>query len=204
MISTRYLPIACALVAMSLVPTVIHSYLDTRVSDGLTTAAIPASLSGYDGRPSGRNASWGRRRFESEDWIERIYRSGTDEVKLTVVRSYDVKSLYHHPELAVAYGPSYLRTEVKRFVDRPEIPVRVLYGDTGTTAMYTLHYDGRFVEDPLTFQLRTAGELLFSGRKAMTLFFLTIDNVPADSEIDTLPAIKLLFSAIDRFIAGTP
>jgi hypothetical protein len=189
---------------MSLVPTVIHSYLDTRVSDGLTTAAIPASLSGYDGRPSGRNASWGRRRFESEDWIERIYRSGTDEVKLTVVRSYDVKSLYHHPELAVAYGPSYLRTEIKRFVDRPEVPVRVLYGDTGTAAMYTLHYDGRFVEDPLTFQLRTAGELLFSGRKAMTLFFLTVDNVPADSEIATMPAIKLLFSAIDRFVAGAP
>jgi len=202
MISTRYLPLACALVAVSLVPTVIHSYLDTRVRDGLTTAAIPASLSGYDGRSSGRNASWGQRRFGSEDWMERIYRSGADEVKLTVVRSYDAKSVYHHPELAVAYGPSYLRTEVKRFVERPDIPVRVLSSDAGSAAIYTLHYDGRFVEDPLGFQLRTAGELLFSGRKAMTLFFLTIENMPADVDLDSMPAIKLLFSAIDRFVAA--
>src|SRR5688572_24699034 len=162
----------CVLAAITLVPTFIHSYADSTVRDGRTTAAIPASLAGYDGTPSRRSTAWGQRRFESGDWTERIYRSSSDEVMLTVVRSYDAKALYHHPELAVAYGPSYLRRELKRFAQRPDVPVHVLYADSGTVAMYTLHYDNRFVEDPIRFQLRTAGELLFSGRKAMTLFFL--------------------------------
>jgi len=202
-ISSRFLPIVCALVAVALVPTFIHSYTDSTVQDGRTTALVPASLAGYEGRPSGRNATWGQRRFESDDWMERIYRSGADEVKLTVVRSHDPKRLYHHPELAVAYGPSYLRTEVRRFAERPDVPVHVLYADSqATVAMYALHYDGAFVQDPILFQLRTAGELLFSGRKAMTLFFLTDESVADNTDIESLPSLGLFFAAIDRFTAG--
>ncbi len=207
MISTRYVRIVCALIGLTLVPTFIHSYSASTLSDGRTTQAVPTSLAGYEGTPSGRNASWGKRRFESDDWMERIYRSATDEVKLSVIRSYDAKSLYHHPELAVSYGPSYVRTEVRRFPQRRDIPVHVLYTDNnaGTVAMYALHYDNGFVEDPIRFQLRTAGELLFSGRKAMTLFFLTDESAPAGIEIDSLPSIGLVFAAIDRFIeSGGP
>lgn len=207
MISTRYVRIVCALVGLTLVPTFIHSYSASALSDGRTTQAIPTSLAGYEGTPSGRNATWGKRRFESDDWMERIYRSTTDEVKLSVIRSYDAKSLYHHPELAVSYGPSYVTTEVRRFPQRQDIPVHVLYTDNnaGTVAMYVLHYDDRFVQDPIRFQLRTAGKLLFSGRKAMTLFFLTDESVPPGIEIDSLPSIGLVFAAIDRFIeSGGP
>src|SRR5688572_26522482 len=69
-ISRRFLPLVCALIAMALVPTLIHSYFESTIEDGLTTATIPLSLAGYDGRPSGRDPSWGERRFESGDWIE--------------------------------------------------------------------------------------------------------------------------------------
>ena len=44
MISTRFLPVVCALVAVTLVPTFIHSYSDSAVRDGLTTAAISTML----------------------------------------------------------------------------------------------------------------------------------------------------------------
>ena len=199
MISTRYLAIVCGLVAVALVPTFIHSYSDSAVRDGRTTASIPMALAGYTGAPSGRNATWGQRRFESNDWTERVYRSGRDEVRLTVVRSYDAKSLYHHPELAVTEG-DFVKTELKRFAQRPDIPVHVLYAQRSRIALYVLHYDQRIVQDPIRFQLRMAGELLFSGRKAMTLFFLTDGN--AGPDIESLPSRALFFEAIDRFSSG--
>jgi len=197
MISTRFLPIVSGLVAVTLVPTFIHSYSDSAVRDGRTTTSIPMSLAGYTGAPSGRNATWGQRRFESEDWTERLYRSGRNEVKLTVVRSYDAKALYHHPELAVTES-NFIRTEVKQFDQRPDVPVHVLYSDRGGVSLYALHYDRAFVQDPIRFQLRTAGELLFSGRKAMTLFFLTDDAGPG-AGVESLPSLGLFFAAIDRF-----
>ena len=206
MISGRFLPVVCALVGLTLVPTLIHSYADSSVRDGRSTQRIPTSLAGYEGVSSGRNATWGKARFDSDDWMERVYRTDNDVVKLSVFRSYDAKRLYHHPELAVSYGPSYVRSEVRRFPDRPDVPVHMVYTDTdgGTVAMYVLHYDDRFVEEPIRFQVRLAGELLFSGRKPMTLFFVTDERVAASAKIDSLPSARLLFAAIDRFLEHSP
>jgi hypothetical protein len=201
-ISTRFLPIVCGLVAITLVPTFIHSYSDSAVRDGRTTTSIPMALAGYTGSASGRNATWGQRRFESDDWTERVYRSERDEVRLTVVRSYDAKALYHHPELAVTEN-TFSSTELTRFTQRPDIPVYVLHAESGGVALYALHYDGAFVQDPIRFQLRTAGELLFSGRKAMTLFFLTDDGGVPGSGVESLPSLGLFFAAIDRFTASS-
>jgi hypothetical protein len=203
-ISSRFVPAVCVLVAVALIPTYIHSYAGSTVQDGRTTASIPVSLAQYQGTTSDRNATWGKRRFDSDDWTERIYRSSAgDEVKLSVVRSFDPKSLYHHPELAVSYGPSWVKTEVRRLSRRPDIPVHVLYTGAGrTVALYALYYGDSFVKDPIRFQLRTAGELLFSGRKAMTLFFLTDESVPAGINVDGLPSIGLFFDAIEHFIAS--
>ena len=199
MISTRFLPIVCGLVAITLVPTFIHSYSDSAVHDSRTTGSIPMTLAGYTGAASGRNATWGQRRFDSDDWTERVYRSSGDEVRLTVVRSYDAKALYHHPELAVTES-NFIKTELRRFAQRPDTPVHVLYADSGGVALYALHYDNAFVQDPIRFQLRTAGELLLSGRKAMTLFFMTDDRPGAG--IESLPSLGLFFAAIDRFVAS--
>jgi hypothetical protein len=202
-ISTRFLPVLCAVVAVALIPTFIHSYSGSTVQDGRSAAAIPTSLAGYHSTPSRRNPSWFKRKFETDDWTERTYRSAGDEVTLSVVRSYDPKRLYHHPELALAYGPSYLRTERRRFAQRPDIPVHVLYAESdATVAIYTLHYGERFVENPISFQLRMAGELLFSGRKAMTLFFLSDEHVPESTDIDRLQSLGLFFAAIDHFLAS--
>jgi hypothetical protein len=199
------MPITCVLVGLALVPTLIHSYAGLTVTDGRGTVGIPSSLAGFTSSPSTRNANWGKRRFESDDWTERRYVAGSDEVLLTVIRSYDLKTLYHHPELAVAYGTSFVGEHVERLEQNPNIPVHVLQPGPGVRAraMYVLHYDDRFVENPITFQIRTAGELLFSGRKPMTLFFLHDLDVPEGASPGTLPSASLLFSAIDRFIAGS-
>jgi hypothetical protein len=207
MISARYVPAICVLFLIALVPTFIHSYGTDVAADGLSTTAIGSSLAGYQSSASGRSPNWGLNRFGSDDWVERNYSSGGDDVRLTVIRSADLKALYHHPELAVAYGPrfgaSFAGHEVRRLAAAPDIPVHVLRPAPASTALglYVLHYDGEFIDNPIWFQLRTAGKLLVTGRKRMTLFFAHDLSAPQNVDLDTLPAAKLLLTAIEQFTA---
>lgn len=191
------------MLALALVPTIIHSYSNAADDDGRRTAAIPAELAGYTSRPSDRHATWGQRRFDSHDWVEREYRDGAraHQVKLTVVRSYDAKSVYHHPELAVAYGVSFVGEQIMRLPQRPDVPLHVLKPSPGVSASaaYVLHYDTRFVENPIAFQIRTAGELLVGRRKPMTLFFAQSPNA-AGEQWDQAPAAAVLLAAVDAFL----
>ncbi|HZI80110.1 MAG TPA: hypothetical protein VFD69_11395 [Vicinamibacterales bacterium] len=201
--SSRYAPAVCVVLLLALVPTIIHSYAGLVTNDGRSTATIPTSLMSYSSAPTRRSADWGERRFDSHDWFERQYTSTGDEVVLTVVRSYDLKALYHHPELAVSYqAAKFDKSRMESAEGRPDVPVRVLTNRPGgAVAMYVLHYDSRFISDPIRFQLRAAGELLFSGRKPMTLFFVLDKTTPEGVAPLNLPAAKLLFEAIDRFTA---
>ena len=200
MISTRFAPAVCVVVALALIPTIIHSYAGMVVKDGRSTASIPATLAGFTSVPSARDAGWGRRRFESDDWFERRYLSGTDEVLLTVLRSYDLKRLYHHPELDVAYGTAFLDEKVVELRDAPGVPVHVLSGaeETGPAA-YVLHYGDAFVANPLWFQVRVAGELLFSGRRPMTLIFAREVRGRRAGGVDANPSSRVLVDALKSF-----
>jgi hypothetical protein len=205
-ISFRFVPIVCAMLLLALVPTWIHSYSGAAHADGLTTSGIPAALGAYHGLPTARNATWGKRRFDSDDWFERTYTDGSHQVRLTVVRSNDLKTLYHHPELAVAYGPSFLPETLHPLPGRPEIPVHVLSPAEGgnVAALYVLQYEQRFVADPIPFQIRTAGELLFTRRQPMTLFFAT-ETVATDvTDVERLSSPAVLQAAIDAFAAEGP
>jgi hypothetical protein len=202
-ISTRYVPAACAVVLMALVPTIIHSYAGLVVRDARSTAAIPTTIAGFTSVPSSRDQGWGKRRFESDDWIERRYLSGADEVLLTVLRSYDLKRLYHHPELDVAYGAGYLSEEIVELDGAPGVPVHVLRAssETDATAMYALHYGDEFISNPLWFQVRVAGELLFRGRKPMTLVFARDVRGRKGPDPDSYPSAKVLVPVIQQFAA---
>jgi hypothetical protein len=204
MISARYAVAVCAVAALALVPTLIHSYAGVVVTDARTTALIPERLAGYASVPSGRDALWGSRRFESQDWIERRYTTSGDEVVLTVLRSYDLKVLYHHPENDVAYGAGFLRSETVRLPERPDVPLHVLHSDVdgGAAAVYVLHYGDRLIDDPYVFQIRTAGELLFSGRRQMTLFFAHDTSARKDDRPETSGAARLVLAALDGFLAS--
>ena len=202
-LSARFSPVLCVLFALALVPTLIHSYSGAVARDQRTTAAIATTLGGYRGVASRRDAQWGKRRFDSDDWIERDYSNSlANNVKLTVVRTYDPKSVYHHPELAIAYGTSFESQSTIRLPAYPDIPIHVLRPEQGEDAwaVYALLYDDRFVEDPIRFQLRTAGELLFSRRKAMTIFFALDDSVLVPGEVARLGAVGLLIDAINSFL----
>jgi hypothetical protein len=207
MTSARYAPAVCVLLAIALVPTLIHSYGASEQVDAYRTDAIPTSLMGYESVSSGRVRNWGLEHFDSRDWIERDYAKKGDEVRLTVVRSYDPKSLYHHPELAVAYGQrfgaTFARHEVVRIAAAPQLPIHVLHPTPGgnAVALYVLHYDGEFIEDPVWFQIRNAATLLFSRRKPMTLFFAHDLAAPPDARVEDLPAAALLTTAIETFLA---
>jgi hypothetical protein len=203
MISTRFVPVTCVLVALALGPTLLHSY-GRPAADGRSAAAIPPMLAQFTSVPSGRNATWGQRRFGSDDWSERKYtdHAAGETITLTVVRSLDAKSVYHHPELAVADTISFPRVRVQRFAERPEIAVHVLEPGEGVNAagMYALHYSDRFIDDPIRFQIRTAGELLISPRQPMTLFFVLNSATARGDEAENAPLRRVLFAAIDAFL----
>lgn len=204
-ISPRFVVPICLLLGFALVPTIIHSYLDKVERDALRTSGIENELAGYRGTATKRGASWGQRRFGSDDWIERAYVNGRDEVHLTVVRSPDPKALYHHPELAIADAVPFAGTSIVRFPQRSEIPVFVLEQGIGSSAsaLYALHYDDEFVEAPISFQLRTAGQLLFSPRKLMTLFFVLDRRPAANRDLEGGAAAEVLLAAIESFLGQT-
>ena len=203
MIAPRFAPAVCLLAGLALVPTVIHSYAGVRVGDGRTLAAVPESLAGFPSTPSAREASWGQRRFDNADWTERRYSAAGHDVVLTLVRTYDPKSVYHHPELAIAYGTTYLQSEVVRFPSHPMVPVHMLRdsnsrGAEAAAALYVLHYGDEFVADPIMFQVRLAGALLFSGRRPMTILFAQ-DAAAGSGSLEKASVTQVLLAAVDAF-----
>jgi hypothetical protein len=204
-ISTRFAPAVIVLVALALVPTVIHSYVGRLASDDFRTTAIPARLEDEIGTATNRRPQWGMVQFGAVDWIERSYGTRHD-LTLFVGRSFDAKRLYHHPELAVAYGDSYRPATVVRFPARPDVPVHVLRHETDSTraSMYALLYDGQFVENPIRFQLENSLELLFSSRRPMTLFFVRDMGRGVSNSIERSDAARLLLAAISNFESQRP
>ena len=198
--SPRYATPVALLLLLALLPTAIHSYVGLRVADRLTTAGIPTILEGYVGTPTSRRANWGERRFDATDWTERSYQASDSSVRLTVVRSFDMKKLYHHPELAAADSVDWRAHGLIRLENGPT-GVHVLESAAGNRqlALYVLLYDDTFVEDPVWFQLRTAGKLLVGGRRQMTLFFVHQPEVPADQAPEKTAAASILRSAVDAF-----
>lgn len=201
MISPRYAAPVAALLALALVPTVIHSYRGARLDDGLRAAAIAETLDGMPSAPTGRRAGWVLDRFDSDDWIERTYTVNGFETRLFVARSYDPKRLYHHPELALLRGSQTTPAGVRASRARPDVPLHVIATERGGkkgVSVYALQYEGAYIEDPVVFQLRTSVELLVSGRKPLTLFLASAaDGSPA--AVDDAPATRLLLAAIADF-----
>ena len=203
MISARYaLPVSLVLI-LALIPTVIHSYLGLKTDDGLSVKKIKPELGNYNSEPTNRQPGWGEETFGSVDWIERAY---TDEqgktLRLFVGRSYDHKRLYHHPELALSYAKD-LRSEGRiRLHGQPEIPVNLLRNEMRPNmAAFALLYDGKFIDNPISHQIRDSLKQLISARKPMTLFYIADDNAPKNTAFIQSPAASLLNKAIKDFMA---
>ncbi len=176
--SPRFALPALCLSLVALVPTVVHNYLGLRVDDGVRAATVVPEVPGLRRAPTNRSALWAKTQFDSDDFAEFTFPTPRGEVKLTVIRSYDAKALYHHPENAVAYGKGLEPVELTHLADAPEVPVHRLVpdptnpdADARLEARYALLYGGEFVGNPYWAQLARAPQLLTRGRIPMTLLF---------------------------------
>jgi hypothetical protein len=206
MISTRFaLPVALVLV-LALIPTVIHSYLDMKANDGLSVTHIKPVLDSFNSTPTDRKPGWGEEIFGCEEWIERTYTDAQGKpFRLFIGRSYDHKRLYHHPELALSYGKGLASTGVVNLPGQPEIPVNLLYNDERTNmAAFALFYDGKFIDNPITFQIQDSLTQLISAGKPMTLFYIADDHPENNTDFMQSSAATLLKSAIMDFMNQQP
>ena len=203
MISTRYDRPLLIIIMLALIPTIIHSYLDLKTNDNLSTHQISPILGSFVSKPTQRKPEWGEDTFACYDWIERNYTNQQGKsVRLFVGRSYDHKRLYHHPELVLSYGKDLKMLEEMQYAAQPKIPVKLLANETRPViAAYALLYDKQFVENAITHQLKSSIIQLITPRKPMTLFYVEAENTSAKSIFTETDAAFVLESAIKDFLA---
>jgi hypothetical protein len=198
--SSRYARVTLVLLLVALVPTVVNSYFGSTSDEGPVLAeTIPETIDGFRGTSTERRDASVRRSFDATDWVERTYVRGDDEVTLFVARSFDMKKLYHHPELAITYGLDLKPGRVEAYdADGGPIHVHVLEGERSGLVAYALLYRDETVARPLLFQVRVAPDLLLRGRRTLTLALVTDRNhVSSDTGTPAAgPAISLLRRAV--------
>lgn len=199
MITTRYAIPVCILLALALIPTTIHSYVNSELSDGKFVQKIPKSLGGFTSTSTNRNPKYGMGYFLSTDWFERNYHIKNKSVRLFIARSYDHKRLYHHPELALSYAQSLPIKSIENLPNHPNISVHVLSDGKGLRAAYVLLYDNTSITNPIKHQLTDSLRLLVNSRKPITLFYTSQSNLLPSSEFKESEAAALLSLAIENF-----
>lgn len=207
MISSRYALSVTMVLTLALIPTVFHSYLVALIDDGRSAERIPHVFGEFSSEPYNRHkAQWVKQVFDSRDWVERIYKNSSDtKVRLFVARSYDLKRLYHHPELGLSHGTDLESEGVFMLHGKPEIPVHLLQSSSGRGLVaYVLLYDGMFIKDPLVHQLFEAFKQLVSARKTMTLFYVSDSTSPNGADFNKTSAAFILGEAVKSFQTQIP
>jgi len=201
MISTRYSTPVAILLALALIPTIIHTYINNADIDGKSVDNISTILGNFISTPSKRNAQWGKSVFNSEDWFERIYQNKENEkVRLFIARSFDLKALYHHPELALSYAQNLNNKTISTLSKKPEIPVHILKNDDSSIIVaYVLMHNDTFIQDPIKYQLSESFRLLVSQKKPMILFYTSQTALPNYSKLNLKTSTTLLSLAIQAF-----
>jgi len=204
MISTRYLTLTCILLALALIPTTIHIYINAKFNDGRSVKNISTTLNSFSSVPTNRNDSWGEDIFGSSDWFERIYQKGVkNTIRLFAARGYDHKRLYHHPELALSYAKSLHKIAQHNLPNHNKTPVHVFSNDDNSLLVaYILLYDNEFIANPINHQLSESIRLLFNSRKLMTLFYASETIIPG-TQFEQSDLAPLLSLAIQSFQSQT-
>lgn len=196
MISGRFGVSLLALLALAFVPTVQHAYVgDVVTAAKVTQETLPASIDGVIGAPKVRTGGWMTSTYAADSWAERVYAvPEAGEVSLFVARGFDLKKLYHHPELGVLRGNSFQPLK-RAWVDRRPVHVLENVAD-GQSAVYVLVYEGEWVGNPYLLQASSALTTLWTGRRPLTLVFV---SGPVVANGQPLPfATRLLQATIER------
>jgi len=205
-ISARFAIVVSILLTIALIPTIVHEYIGAKVDDGLRVKTISTTLAGFSSNATNRRATWVKETFDSHDWMERRYiGTGGKNILLFVARSYDLKRLYHHPEIGILRGVNLKKEGIKKLPGMPGVPIHVFKSRTEKgLAAYVLLYDRRFIEYPILHQILTSVELLFSPRKPMTLFFVYDGLIRHDAQFEQSPAANILAKALNGFLSQKP
>jgi hypothetical protein len=205
-IATKYAGLAVVVLAISVVPVVAHQYVGWTVLDD-RPLALDLSVPGMHAVPAPSRGSFINRAFATNDWTEQRYEGAEGSLSLYLIRSFDAKRLYHHPELALLHGRGFEPAVIVRGAEALDVPVRVLTSTTGIAA-YTLVFENDVVDNALRFQLRQAGTLLLSPRRPMTLVLAHHLPRDASSMADADPAGTLAATvavrATRRFLGQLP
>lgn len=171
MISRRYALPLLVVLAVALLPTVQHGYLGyTAESAKVTQESLPAAVAGISGAPRVRTGGWMTSTYAADSWAERTYAPAAQrQVSLFVARGFDLKKLYHHPELGVLRGNSFQPLRTAEVDGRP-VHVLQNVGD-GDSAVYALIYEDEWVGNPYWLQASSAVTSLWTGRRPLTLVF---------------------------------
>lgn len=198
--SSRYARVTLVLLLVALVPTVVNSYLGSTTDEGPVLAeTIPETLEGFRGTPTNRRDASIRRSFDASDWVERRYVRGDEEVTLLVARSFDMKKLYHHPELAVVDGVEYKAARVETYPSSGgPIDVHLLEGERGGLLAYALLYRGQTVARPLLFQVLVAPDLLLRGRRPLTLVLVNVPGYGPGSPVGESAGVAMLRATVEQ------
>jgi hypothetical protein len=202
--SARYVTPTLVVLLLALVPTIANSYIGRRIAETPPLAEVlPASLDGRPSSPTRRKATSIAREFATDDWVERAYETGAEQpITVLAVRSYDMKRLYHHPELAVT-DREYQTARLVQ-VDGPGGPldVHVLPGMAQNLAAYALIYRGQTVAHPYLFQVRVAPELLLIGQRPLTLVFAEDPAGAGATTVEQSAAVRALVAAVSALSVG--
>lgn len=203
MIATRFVIAVGVLLAVALIPTVMHSYLGLRRDDGLRVRSIDTVLAGFTATPTSRLAAWVQETFDSYDWMERRYRAPHgEEVLLFAARSYDWKRLYHHPEIGILRGVDLAPGGVHALPGVPGMQAHLLRSraERGLAA-YVLLYDGRTVQHPIAEQMLHALWLVLGPRKPMTLILAYDGQRRSEASFGESSAATVLAAAVKHFVS---
>ncbi|AMY10067.1 hypothetical protein LuPra_03295 [Luteitalea pratensis] len=159
---------------LALLPTMQRGYVGGVDSvEKVTSARLPGEVAGVASVDKQRTGGWMANTYGADSWAERTYQvPGKGDVGLFVARGFDMKKLYHHPELGVLRGRTFAPADTMALSDKPDQIVHVLQSASSQeSAVYALIHDGRWVDNPYALQLSSAVTTLWTGPKPLTLVF---------------------------------
>jgi hypothetical protein len=176
-VSKRYAGHVLVCVVPVLVIVVIHSYIGLQVEDCRELSGLFPNAAGDTSSP--RRDARMREVFDAVQWEEGTLDTTVpaSQMKFSIIRSYDPKKIYHHPEISLVRGATPARRDVE-YIDAEgeRVPVhRAYYNPASTTALvaFILIYHSRPVDNPYLSQIRSAPLQFVRGSYPMTLFFVS-------------------------------
>ncbi|MCP4007608.1 MAG: hypothetical protein GY725_25790 [bacterium] len=207
-ISARYAPHIAVMLAVVLIPVVIHDYVGWRRDDCANPGVlIPDS---YAERQPEKRQSFMKSAFAADQWREgRVHGDrGETPLSYSIIRSWNAKRVYYRPahRIAPARKPS---GEHLKWVEHKGERIPIHVGDFGkrtlggvrSLSVYALLYDSQPVANPYWTQLLAAPSMLIRGSQPMTLLIVSGHVPTAEYDRSEERGIHWILNSLDTYWA---